>query len=51
MRLWLPADLSPGQYWLEVEMYAPSSVQPLARQDGHGHTIPLGAVAVTPNQQ
>jgi hypothetical protein len=51
MRLWLPADLSPGQYWLDVEMYAPSSVQPLDRRDGQGHIIPLGAVAVTPNQQ
>jgi hypothetical protein len=46
MRLWPPADLAPGRYRLEVEMYDPTSVQPLARLDGQGHRIPLGVVTV-----
>jgi hypothetical protein len=51
MRLWLPPGLSPGQYWLEVEMYNPATVQPLLRRDGQGHTIPLGPVSVLPLSQ
>jgi mannosyltransferase len=50
MRLWLPADLPPGQYRLDVEMYDPATVQPLPRRDSQGHVIPLGSVTVTPNQ-
>ena len=50
MRLWLPADLRPGQYWLNVEMYDPATVQPLSRRDGQGQSIPLGPVTVTPAQ-
>ncbi len=50
MRLWLPAGLPPGQYWLDAEMYDPATVQPLPRRDGQGHAIPLGAVTVTPSQ-
>jgi len=50
MRLLLPADLAPGDYRLEVEMYDPSTVRPLPRQDGQGHTISLGLVTVLPNQ-
>jgi uncharacterized membrane protein len=50
MRLWLPPDLSPGQYGLEVEIYDPTTVQPLLRRDGQGHTIPLGPVMVTSSQ-
>ncbi len=50
MRLVLPADLPPGDYWLEVEMYDPVTVQPLPRQDGQGHTISLGLVTILPNQ-
>ncbi|GAB4547001.1 MAG: hypothetical protein Kow0063_41590 [Anaerolineae bacterium] len=51
MRLWLPADLPPGQYWLEVEMYDPATVRPLARRDGQGHIISLGTVTIMPNQK
>jgi hypothetical protein len=50
VRLPLPADLSPGGYWLEVEMYDPTTVQPLPRLDGQGYTISLGPVTVLPNQ-
>ncbi len=50
MRLWLAHDLSPGQYRLEVEVYDPATVQPLLRQDGTGHIIPLGPVTVTEHQ-
>jgi hypothetical protein len=50
MRLWLSPDLPPGQYWLNVEMYDPATVQPLARQDGQGATIALGTVSVASNQ-
>ncbi len=50
MRLWLPADLPPGQYWLNVEMYDPATVQPLVRPDGQGSSITLGTVSLAPNQ-
>jgi hypothetical protein len=51
MRLWLPDDLPPGEYRLEVEMYDPVTVQPLSRLDGREHTIPLGPVTVLPNPE
>jgi hypothetical protein len=50
MRLHLPAGLPPGQYWLDVEMYNPATMQPLLRQDGQGHTIPLAPVILIPQQ-
>ena len=50
MRLRLPAGLSPGQYWLDVEMYDPATMQPLLRQDGQGHAIPLAPVILIPQQ-
>ncbi|MEJ2556916.1 MAG: glycosyltransferase family 39 protein [Anaerolineae bacterium] len=50
MRLRLPADLPPGQYWLNVEMYDPATVQPLARHDGQGSSITLGTVSQAPSQ-
>jgi hypothetical protein len=50
MRLRLPADLPPGQYWLNVEMYDPATVQPLVRYDGQGSSITLGTVSLAPNQ-
>jgi uncharacterized membrane protein len=46
MRLWLPRDLPSGDYWLNVEMYDPTTVQPLPRRDGMGHTISLGSFAI-----
>ena len=50
MRLTLPAALPPRQYWLNVEMYDPATVQPLLRRDGQGQTIPLGPVMVASNR-
>jgi hypothetical protein len=50
MRLWLPPELPPGQYWLKVEMYDPATVQPLARYDAQGSSITLGTVNLAPNQ-
>jgi hypothetical protein len=50
MRLRLPADLPPGQYWLNVEMYDPATVQPLVRYDGQGSRITLGTVSLAPDQ-
>jgi 4-amino-4-deoxy-L-arabinose transferase-like glycosyltransferase len=50
MRLVLPADLPPGDYRLEVEMYDPATVQPVPRRDGQGRTISLGPVTVLPNR-
>lgn len=49
MRLWLPQDLPSGQYWLTVEMYDPTTLQPLSRLDGGGQTISLGSVSVAAN--
>lgn len=46
MRLRLPADLPPGVYWLDVEVYDPATVLPLERLDGGGHTVPLGEIHV-----
>ncbi len=42
----LPADLSPGQYWLNVELYHPNTLQPLARLDGHDPVVTLGAINI-----
>jgi 4-amino-4-deoxy-L-arabinose transferase-like glycosyltransferase len=47
MRLWLPSGLPAGRYSLNVEMYDPATLQPLARADGRPGGIPLGPVVVT----
>lgn len=44
--LQLPADLPPGQYWLNVELYHPDSGQPLPRLDGADPVVTLGPVLV-----
>jgi mannosyltransferase len=49
MRLWLPPDLPSGQYRLTVEMYDPSTLEPLFGMDGQGQTISLGSVFVVTN--
>lgn len=46
VQLTLPADLPPGQYWLNVELYHPDTLQPLARLDGHDPVVTLGVVNV-----
>ena len=42
----LPADLPPGQYWLNVELYHPDTVQPLPRLDNGAAAVTLGPVNV-----
>ena len=42
----LPSDLPPGRYWLNVELYHPDTLQPLARLDGADPVVTLGAVDV-----
>ncbi|MDX1521087.1 MAG: hypothetical protein R3264_05635, partial [Anaerolineae bacterium] len=44
--LTLPADLAPGRYWLNVELYYPDSGQPLPRLDGADPVVTLGPVDV-----
>lgn len=41
----LPADLPPGQYWLNVELYHAETIQPLPLLDGEA-AITLGSVIV-----
>ncbi len=42
----LPPDLSPGQYWLNVELYHPETGLPLPRLDEADPVVPLGPVGV-----
>lgn len=42
----LPADLPPGQYWLNVELYHPETVQPLPLFSGEAAAT-LGPVIIT----
>ncbi|MBN1995077.1 MAG: glycosyltransferase family 39 protein [Anaerolineae bacterium] len=42
----LPSTLPPGQYWLNVELYHPNTVQPLPRLDGSAPVVTLGPVVV-----
>lgn len=44
--LTLPPDLAPGRYWLNVELYHPDTVHPLARHDGQDPVVTLGPVEV-----
>lgn len=44
-RLHLPADLAPGQYWLNVELYHPETVQPLPLESGDA-AVTLGPLRV-----
>jgi hypothetical protein len=44
--LTLPANLPPGQYWLNVELYHPETIQPLHRQDNGEAVVTLGPVNV-----
>jgi mannosyltransferase len=45
-QLTLPPDLPPGQYWLNVELYHPHTVQPLPRLDGRDPVVTLGPVVI-----
>ncbi|MCL4295850.1 MAG: glycosyltransferase family 39 protein [Anaerolineae bacterium] len=42
----LPADLRPGQYWLNVELYHPDTGLPLPRLDGADPVVTLGPITV-----
>lgn len=42
----LPADLPPGQYWLNVELYHPDTIQPLPLFNGET-AAPLGSVTIS----
>jgi len=42
----LPATLPPGQYWLNIELYHPDTLQPLPRQDDGSTVVTLGPVRV-----
>jgi hypothetical protein len=42
----LPAGLPPGEYWLNVELYHPNTVQPLPRLDFDQPAVTLGQVVV-----
>ncbi|MCB0214178.1 MAG: glycosyltransferase family 39 protein [Anaerolineae bacterium] len=46
MNITLPPDLPAGQYWLNVELYHPETIQPLRRQDTGEAAITLGPVVV-----
>jgi hypothetical protein len=45
-QLTLPPDLPPGEYWLNVELYHPDTVIPLARLDNNEYAVTLGPVIV-----
>jgi hypothetical protein len=45
-QLSLPLDLSPGRYWLNVELYHPDTGQSLPRLDGADPVVTLGPVEV-----
>jgi hypothetical protein len=45
-QLTLPADLAPGQYWLNVELYHPDTGLPLPRLDGSDPVVTLGSIPV-----
>jgi hypothetical protein len=46
----LPPDLPPGQYWLNVELYHPETVQPLPRADNGEPFVTLGPVTIEATQ-
>ncbi len=47
MRLRLPDNLPDGgQFWLELQVYDPASLQPLERSDGQGNSLRLATPAI-----
>jgi 4-amino-4-deoxy-L-arabinose transferase-like glycosyltransferase len=44
--LQLPPNLPAGQYWLNVELYHPDTIQPLPRQDNVETAVTLGPVTI-----
>lgn len=47
MRLYMPSQLSPGRYRLEVQVYDSATVRPFARKDGVGNALTLAWITVT----
>jgi hypothetical protein len=45
----LPDSLSPGEYWLNVELYHPDTIQPLPRVDTESSTVTLEPIKVEPS--
>jgi hypothetical protein len=46
----LPESLPPGEYWLNVELYHPDTIQPLPRIDMDSSTVTLGQIRIEPSQ-
>ena len=44
--LQLPNSLPPGEYWLNVELYHPGTIQPLPRVDVDSSAVTLGSIRV-----
>jgi 4-amino-4-deoxy-L-arabinose transferase-like glycosyltransferase len=42
----LPPDIPAGQYWLNVELYHPETIQPLPRQDTGETAVTLGSLVI-----
>ncbi|MEM7346842.1 MAG: glycosyltransferase family 39 protein [Chloroflexota bacterium] len=42
----LPPDIIPGQYWLNIELYHPDTIQPLSRLDDEAPVVTLGSVII-----
>ena len=49
-KITLPADVPPGQYWLNVELYHPETIQPLHRVDTGESAVTLGPVLIAPTE-
>ena len=45
----LPDSLPPGEYWLNVELYDPDTIQPLPRVDNGSSTVTLEPIKVEPS--
>lgn len=46
VQITIPPQLSPGQYWLNAELYHPETIQPLARKDTGENSVTLGPVNI-----
>ncbi len=47
VQITLPPDLPAGQYWLNVELYHPDTIQPLPRLDSPEKSVSLGGIQVS----
>jgi hypothetical protein len=51
LHMTLPGQLPPETYWLNVELYDPQTIQPVARTDTGEKSISLGPVIIPPAGQ